>query len=148
MAMATPASHSLLVRVSSYSSTCFFSPSRCCGSPLSAAIPSYSSSLLYPNFSSADEVLFGRRYQHQHQQEQLWSRTWRSRAMSAAADVSAATSATTVVSHQSMCVPWWFWFWTFLKFCVSSFQFSYPAVAAAIAIVSVVDRSLPVLKCT
>lgn len=43
-------------------------------------------------------------------------------------------------------------FGLFFKFCVSSFRFSYPAVAAAIAIVSVVDRSidrsLPVLKCT
>ncbi len=151
MAMATPASHSLLPRLSSSSSTCFFSPSRCCGSPLSAAIPSHSSSPLYPNFSSADEVLFGRRYQQQ-QQQQLWSRIWRSRAMSAAADVSPATSATTVVSHQSMYVPCWFWFWSFKKNCVSSFPFSYPTVAAAIAIVSVVDRStdrsLPVLKCT
>ncbi|CAK9192004.1 unnamed protein product [Sphagnum jensenii] len=97
MAMATPACHSLLARLSSSSSTYFFSPSRCCGSPLSAAIPSHSSSPLYPNFSSADEVLFGRRYQ-----QQLWSRIWRSRAMSAAADVSPATSATTVVSHQRL----------------------------------------------
>ncbi|CAK9857893.1 unnamed protein product [Sphagnum jensenii] len=101
MAMATPACHSLLARLSSSSSSssaCFFSPSRCCGSPLSAAIPSHSSSPLYPNFSSADEVLFGRRYQHQ----QLWSRIWKSRAMSAAADVSPAISATTVVSHQRL----------------------------------------------
>jgi hypothetical protein len=45
-----------------------------------------------------------------------------------------------------------FGFGLFFKFRVSSFRFSYSAVVAAIAIVSVVnrsiDRSLPVLKCT
>jgi hypothetical protein len=112
MAMAAPASQSLVAFSSCYSSSCFFSPSRC-GS-FSSVLPLYSSSSsssssCYPylQFHSARGVSSLGSRRQQQQQEQLWSRVWSSRAMSAAADVSPMTAESTVVSpHQSKNAFW------------------------------------------
>ncbi len=108
--MAAPASQSLVAFSSCYSSSCFFSPSRC-GS-LSIVLPLYSSSSSsssssslcdpYLQFNSARGVSSLGSRRQQQQQDQLWSRFWSSRAMSAAADVSPTTAEFTFVSpHQS-----------------------------------------------
>ncbi|CAM6007773.1 unnamed protein product [Sphagnum balticum] len=89
--MAAPASQSLVAFSSCYSSSCFFSHSRC--DSLSSVLPLYSSSsssssLCHPylQFNSARGVSSLGSRRQQQQQEQLWSRVWSSRAMSAAAD--------------------------------------------------------------